>query len=422
MSNLLVHNMDTAWTSSNPTVLQVTVDNQTFFVEGTGSNRVAAPSGAPNAFAAFVPSNPLDLSQFEELRYWILGSAPADGSTTSPYYLEFSYIDAGDTPGEEHRWFVPVNQTGTWEQRRIGIENDRRSAITRFRFTCLTSLPFICYIDELLAVNEEMLLDLEQALVTLLENQVALPGLTNIALKQTANPGDTRVVVALNRDFNAGNRLLIQGGSSGNETHNVVGTAHDPVAGTTTLSFDPTDKVVGTLTAGTATVSLVVPVIVEAPPQPTQAPTPAIIMTYRDVLEDLERTGYITQRDSFRARGTLTVCSVRPAARAYLVEYQITVLAPTRRQQAFIQTLLPQRLSIDVGLRINGVPSPVLFLPPPTPTLDERRLGLLAPVFVRIGTRLETAPRQELPGVQQAVIETAPIDAPLDQEGITLKL
>jgi len=63
-----------------------------------------------------------------------------------------------------------------------------------------------------------------------------------------------------------------------------------------------------------------------------------------------------------------------------------------------------------------------LFLPPPTPTLDERRLGLLAPVFIRIGTHLETAPRQELPGVQQTIIETAPLDAPLDQEGIVLKL
>src|SRR5207253_1929933 len=96
-----------AWTSSDSTVLKVTVDNQTFFVEGAGSNRIAAPSGAVNAFAEFVPSTPLDLSEFEELRFWILGNTPADGSTTSPFYLEFSYTDAGDILGEEHRWFVP---------------------------------------------------------------------------------------------------------------------------------------------------------------------------------------------------------------------------------------------------------------------------------------------------------------------------
>jgi len=66
MSNLSVHNMDTAWTSSDSTVLRLTVDNQVFFVEGAGSNRIAAPVGALNAFAEFVPSKPLDLSEFEE--------------------------------------------------------------------------------------------------------------------------------------------------------------------------------------------------------------------------------------------------------------------------------------------------------------------------------------------------------------------
>jgi len=422
MSNLFVHNLDTAWTSSDPTVLQLTVDNQVFFVEGTGSNRIAAPVGALNAFAEFVPSTPLDLSEFEELRFWILGSTQADGSTTSPFYLEFSYIDANDTTGEEHRWFVPINQGGVWEQRRIGIQSDRRSAITHFRFRCLTSLPFVCYIDELLAIREEMLFDLEQALVTLLENQVTLPGLTNVELKEVANPGDTQIVVRLNQEFNAGNRLLIQGGSSGDETHAVIRAEHTPAAETTTLAFDPNDKVVGTLPVGVATVSVVVPVIVETPPIQTQAPSPAIIVTHRDVLEDLERTASFTQRDSFRPRGPLTVCSVRPGARAYLVDYQIIVVAPTRRQQLHVQTLLPQRLSMDIGLRINGVISPVSFLPPPTPTLDERRLGLLAPVYILIGTRMETAPRREQPWVQQAVIGTGPIDAPQDQEGAVLKL
>jgi len=414
--------MDTAWTSSDSTVLQVTVDKQTFFVEGMASNHIVASPDALNAFAEFVPSNPLDLTQFDELRFWISGDRQADASTTSPFYLEFSYIDAGDTAGEEHRWFVPVNQVNTWEQRRIGIQNDRRSAIVRFRFTCLTSLPFDCYVAELLAVFEEMLFDLEQALITLLENQVALPHLTNIALSQTANPGDTQIVVPLNQDFNVGNRLLIQGGSSGSEAHDVVTVTPTTVAGTTTLAFGPNDKVVGTLTAGTATVSVIVPVIVEAPPQQMQAPNPAMVLTLRDIREDLERTVYFTQRDSFRSRGILTVCSIRPAARAYLIDYQVTVIAPTRRQQAFIQTLLPQRLSMDVGLRVNGITSPVSFLPPPEPTLDERRLGLLSPIYIRIGTHLETAPRQELPGVQQTIIETAPLDAPLDQEGIVLKL
>lgn len=420
MSNLLVHDMDTAWTSSDPVVLQVAVDHQTFFGEGMASNRLVASDSALNAFAEFVPSDPLDLSDFEELRFWIRANRRADGSTTKPFYLEFSYTDASDAPDEEHRWFVPINRVGNWEQRRIGVQDDRRSAITRFRFRCLTNLPFTCHVDELLVVREEMLADLEQALVIRLDGQVALPGLTNVALSQTANPGDTQIVFPLTPGFNAGNRILVLGGSLGDEIHNVTSVDHNSAAGTTTLHFDATDQVVGTLTAGTATVSVVVPVIVETPPSPTPEPTPAIIVTHLDAREDPERTAYITQRDSFRPRDALTVCSVRPAARAYLVDYQITVVAPERAQQLFVHTLLLQRLSMDVGLRINGVPSPVWILPPPA--LDKRQLGLLAPVYARIGTRMETASRREQTWVRWAEIEAARIDAPLDRERIVLEL
>ena len=207
MTNLLVHAMDTAWTSSNPSVLQAVVDNQTFFGEGMASNRLMAQPGALNAFAEFIPSAPLNLSNFEELRFWMRANRKADGSRSKPFYLEFSYTDANDTPGEEHRWFVPINRVAVWEQRHIGVQDDRRSAITRFRLRCLTDLPFTCFIDELLAVQEEMLSDLEQALITQLDSQLALPGLTSVALDQTANPGDAQIVLPLTPGFNADNRV-----------------------------------------------------------------------------------------------------------------------------------------------------------------------------------------------------------------------
>jgi hypothetical protein len=145
-----------------------------------------------------------------------------------------------------------------------------------------------------------------------------------------------------------------------------------------------------------------------------------LVLTPLDAREDLDRTGYVTQRDSFRLRGALTVCSVRPAARAYGVDYQIVARARTRTQQMFIQTALLQRLSIDVALRINGVPSPVAILPPPP--VEDREVGLLAPIYLRIGTRMETAPRVEQPWVRRAEARSAPKDAPLDQEGIVIQL
>lgn len=419
MSSLLIHDLDTAWTSSNVALLLATADTQTF-VAGSASNRLEAPAGAAAVFAEFVPGAPLDLTPFEELRFWIRASAPASGAPARPFYLELLYLDAGDLPGEEHRWFVPVSRAGVWEQRRVGIGADRRSAITRFRFRCLTTLPFVCHVDELIAVREEMLADLEAALVRRLESDVALPGVTNVALALTANPGDAQVVLPLNRGFYAANLVLLQGGTAGDELHAVTGVTHDTTLGRTTLSFAAADAVAGTLTAGVATASVVVPVLAETPPSSPALPAPAVVLTHLDAREDPQRTGSATQRDSFRPRGAVTVCSVRAPARAYGVDYQITVLAPERAQQLFVHTLLLQRLSLEAPLRINGTPSPVGMLPPPA--LIERRLGELAPVYVRIGTRMEIAPRREQTWVRRAVIEAAPIDARLDREEIELEL
>jgi hypothetical protein len=61
-------------------------------------------------------------------------------------------------------------------------------------------------------------------------------------------------------------------------------------------------------------------------------------------------------------------------------------------------------------------------LDPAPPALLERQLGLLAPIYARIGTRRETAPRRERPFVTRAEVGAGRIDAPLDREGIVLDL
>lgn len=423
MSNLLVHNMGTAWASNSPTLLQVSVDTETFS-EGPASNRLAVGAGAQNASVEYVPAAPLNLSEFEELRFWVKCSQASEGSPERPFVLEFSYLDAQDAANEEHRWFVPVNQAGHWEQRRIGIQNDRRGLIQRFRFRVLTNQPFVCYLDELLAVREEMVADLEKALLNHLDNQVSLPGLTNIPLTQTVNPNNSQVNVALNQDFAVANRVRIKGGTAGDEIHSVTSISHNASTNRTTIDFGSSDKIIGTLNAGVANLSVIVPLIFESPPAPLVASNPAIIATAIEAREDLTRTYNITQRDSFRPRGTSAVCSVRPAARAYVLDYQFTVLAPKRAQQILIQTMLAQRLSFDIPLRINGFPSPVWILAPPP--LLARELGLLTPLYVRIGTRMETALREEVAWVRQLEIDAAagggPFAEPPDQEKIVIKL
>ncbi|ESA38291.1 hypothetical protein N836_33215 [Leptolyngbya sp. Heron Island J] len=410
--------MDSEWISSNPAQLVTSTDTQQFVGDDGISNRLVASSDALGSQITFTPDAPIDLEAFEEIRFWIRSSRQANGSSQHPFYLEFAYQDSGDAPEEEHRWLVPVNRSNTWEERRIGVENDRRSAVTGFQLRCLTNLPFTCNIDDLLTVREDMLLDLEQALLQQIDTQGIQLIRDDIPLSQAASPGDVQLVLPFTPDFAVDNRILVQGGSEGDEIHTVIGVTHDSAGDSTTLELDPESPLRGVLAADIATVSITVPSIVETSSVVTSPPSPSVVLTLLDVQEDLERTGYALQRDSFRQRGDLTVCSTRAAARAYLVEYQLVVLAPQRQQQLAIYRWLLQRLSIDIGLPINGSNAPVWVLPPLE--ADDRQLGILTTVRVRIGTRLETAQRQEQPWAQQVGIYTAQTNAPLEQEGIVL--
>ncbi len=113
------------------------------------------------------------------------------------------------------------------------------------------------------------------------------------------------------------------------------------------------------------------------------------------------------------------MCSVRPPARAYLVDYQLTAQAPLRAQQLAVRTHLARRLSADTGLRVNGYPSTVWILPPPI--LRDRAIGRPASMYVRVGTRMEIAPRQERTWVRQLEAAAGRIDAPPDNEGTTIE-
>lgn len=409
MGRLLLHSLDTVWTTSNGGVLSVAVDGATT-VDGSGSNRLAATAAAQNAYVEWTPPLPIDLSGFDELRFWVLGTRRAEGTAAAPFQLELSFTDVNDEPSEQHRWYVPVNRGGVWEQRRIGIARDRRSAVNRVRFTCLTALPFTCFLDELLAVREEMLRDVESELALRLGVDVAVPGATAVPLSQTANIGDTQIVLPLSTEFASQNRIVLGGGVAAPEEHTVVVATHDTGAGTTTLEFDGADAVVATRLAATGRVTLLVPVLPDDGGfiGELAGPRPAIHLTLLESREDALRTSIYTQRDSFRPRPGGMASSVRPSAQAYFVDYQITARASSRRQQLFLQTHLLRRLhgfaptSLADAFRINGAPAPVVQLP--SPPLDERQLGDPAPLYLRVHTRMEVAPRTEVLGVQAATV------------------
>jgi hypothetical protein len=412
----VIHAMDAPWSSSSA-ALSVTVEP--IGATGSGpSNRMSAPLGAVGATATFTPAAPLDLSAFDEVRFWVNADRPADGTAGAPFWLELSYRDVGDLPGEEHRWFVSVNAEGAWEQRRIGIGADRRTAVDRFRFTAIDDRSFSISVDELLAVDERMLQDLEAALVGHVGDSLSAPGLTDIALAQTASLGDATISVPAAAPFAAGNRILLTGGVGADELHDV--TLVTP-GGVGENDLQLADTVGATFNAGVGLVTVLVPVVVEAPPTPTPHPTPAVVITPLGLTEDPERARYHQQRDSFRPRAALVACSVRPAPRAYLADYQVAVVAQDRAQQAAIVEKIQTRLSTDVPLHVNGASWPV-WIVPALPLLN-REFGTLAPsIYLRVGARAEIALRVEIPWVQRVHVGAGRPDTPADTEAIVIQL
>jgi hypothetical protein len=418
VANVLLHSMATAWTSSNAAVLSAAADLANS-VDGNGGNRLVATSGALNAYVEWLPIAPLDLGRFDELRFWVLGTRPADGGASAPFYLELSYTDVNDAPGEEHRFYVPVNRAGVWEQRRIGIAGDRRSAVNRLRFRCLIGLPFTCFLDEILAVREEMLKDAEDALSARLSQGIAFEGAYQVPLKQTANAGDKKLFVPLSTAFVANNRVLLAGSAPSTEEHTLLSVTHDTATDTTTLQLDAADAVITTRAAGAGNVTLLAPVIADVAYGAGGAPMlkPAILLTLLESREDPMRTSRHTQRDTFRPRPAGLASSVRPSAQAYFIDYQITAVAPSRRQQLHLYDHIVGRLrgfgptGTAEAIRINGAPAPLVQMP--SPPLDERQTGDPTALFLRIHTRREVAPRVEVPGVVTTTITSGQLASPL---------
>lgn len=413
---MTVSDFEVGWTSSNAALLSAEVSD--FRVSGTGSLRLTARAGAAGVFAAFTPATQLDLRAFDEFRLWTFASRTADGSPQSPFFLELAYTDAADAPGEQHRWLVPVNRRRTWEQHRFGIANDRRRQITAFSIRCLTDEPFQIFFDEFLAVADEPLQDVETALTDLLDG-LPLPGVDALPLTAPAATGASTIVVARNRKLHPRNQLTIDATGA---KHQVTAAVHDDAAGTTTLTIQP---VLATALTTASTISVTAPIRFEESPfnepaSPDALPDPVVLVTQTDQREEPQRASDIPQRDSFRVRDELTVCSLRPAPRPIIAEYQILPAASDRAQSLALRTEILRRVGVDTGLRVNGTVLPVrTLLPPP---LDIRVRAIPAPIYLHVGTRIELGNRVEVPWVRQGQVQSGQLGSPEDQEGIMLRL
>ncbi|MFI6289882.1 hypothetical protein ACIBCM_34990 [Streptomyces sp. NPDC051018] len=415
MTTLLIHDTTSPWTSTDP-ALDVSVGGGNLFGRQITVNRLRYEGGPPAA-AEFVPEDPLDLTGWDELGLWVRSDTAADGTRTRPFYLTLSYADADDAPGEEHRWFIPVNAADAWEQCPIGIGTDRRARIVRFRLETVGGVPFAVELYRLRAVREEMLKDVEQALADALSG-MSPPGLTGVPLSTGAAPGDSAVQTAYTPGFAPGNRILLRGSPSGDEEHDVDRVEQDPGADRTRLSLAVSSTVRGTFPAGDSSVSVVVPVGLEDGAALPDTATPRVEVSSTDVREDPERTGYVTQRDSFRPRGPLTLCTVRPPARAYTADYRITAVGQGPGQRTWVHNEVLTRLNTDRPLWINDAPAPVWM--PPEPCREDREEQEPVPVRVhlRVGSHMQTGPREALPWVRRTEVRAGRPDTAGDDEGM----
>jgi hypothetical protein len=382
---------------------------------------VSIQSGsAIGAGVASALPRPLDLSSLLELRFWARGYAPADGRSSAPFRLELGYRDTGDAAGDEHSWLVPVDQPGHWEEHRIGLGSERRTAVTEVFLRAVTDRPVELTIAPLIAVDEQIPADVAAALADLVAQRAGRPGpLCTTAVAAPA--GASTLITTFEPGLRAGNRILVEL-ATGPVPADVAAAAPDENAGQTTLTLRA-QTALPAVPTGTP-VLVTAPVVWEpaaalsgTPPEPT--PDPAILLSQSDIREDLSRVWSLPLRDSFRGRGGVTVCSLRPPPLPVALEYQILVLAGDDGQRNRILAGLLPLLRSTAALPVNGVDLPMASLTPPPRFYRDR--APLAPLEIQVDARVETGPRAEVPWVQVATVDSGQLPPADDTETVVIR-
>ncbi len=417
MPSTVVDDVSRLWAPSAPTVSSDAAPGRR---PDQVAMHVSIQSGsAIGAGVASALPLPLDLSSLPELRFWARGYAPADGRPSAPFRLELGYRDVGDAAGDEHTWLVPVDQPGRWEEHRIGLGAERRTAVTEVFLRAITDQPVELTIAPLIAVDEQIPADVAAALADLVAQRAGQPGPSSTTAVAAA-AGASTLITTFEPGLRARNRILVEL-AAGPVPADVAAVAHDENAGQTTLTLQaalPT-----AVTAGTP-VLVTAPVVWEpaaalsgAPAGPT--PDPAILLNQSDIREELSRVWSLPLRDSFRGRGGVTVCSLRPPPLPVALEYQILVLAGDDGQRnRILAGLLPLLRSL-AALTVNGIDLPMGSLAPPPRFYRDR--APLAPLAIQVDARVETGPRAEVPWVQVATVDSGQLPPADDSETVVIR-
>jgi len=188
MSQILIDAMDSAtpWTALAPdgttpsTLIGLTIDATRFrYGPDRKSGRIMALAGATGHSVRRGLAS-LDLLQVDELRLWVQSDRTAPGSS---FFLEVRLASAAlpfEDPGNSWRSLVGIENRNAWERLRIDLGElpaAIRGAVDQVELRCVDgSQPFTVWVDDVIGVRDELIGDVEAALVARLENRVILGG------------------------------------------------------------------------------------------------------------------------------------------------------------------------------------------------------------------------------------------------------
>jgi hypothetical protein len=137
---------------------------------------------------------PVDLTNFDEIRFWINSDRTADSTPGRRFYLEIRLASAAlllRDPNNSWQRYLPVAQAGTWDCVRVSLGDlpaAVRGSLNTIQFRCSdASAAFNCNLDDMIAVRDAMIGDVDAALQGQLNNVLMVGGTPIPAILHPAN-------------------------------------------------------------------------------------------------------------------------------------------------------------------------------------------------------------------------------------------
>lgn len=201
VSSLVIDSFAAAapWTAADPVgapsaEIALTAVADTFAPVGNASSLRVEVTSAGGGHRVERNVVPIDLTTFDELRWWVRADRISDGSPLAPMRLRIELGSAalpiGSAMNTWHR-LVPVNRPNTWEFVSIALDDldpQVAGAADTIRFTVVDHSAagidpaMTVWLDELIACRPQLVTDPTAALVDLLDGHLVLTGPVPAAL------------------------------------------------------------------------------------------------------------------------------------------------------------------------------------------------------------------------------------------------